>query len=329
MAHAVEAEPTATESRSARCTLRRIATSGIAFAWIAVIIYAASNSIVSLLVGIGEANPVADDRNAITYHNLLLLGSLISAVPMAVMFRRDLTRASLRTLTRRDWGMLTLSAFLSSALTPGLFFFALANTTVTNVVLISRIEPPLFLLASWIVLNERFSRRTMCAGLIALTGAVVMIAMRDSGGLDDAMTAVASYGSSIYALAAGSNGLYRVDRDRGTAELVANLDLPTITDAGLAFDAEGTLWAVIDRSTDDAGNAVYDDSIILRIDAATGAFEEVATTRTGLESLAIASPGDCSLGTPAAAIPVGTPPALLILALLLAIVGVSTLRLRT
>jgi len=50
-------------------------------------------------------------------------------------------------MTGRDWRMLTLSAFLSSALTPGLFFYALAHTSVTNVVLVSRIEPPLFLLA--------------------------------------------------------------------------------------------------------------------------------------------------------------------------------------
>jgi len=155
---------------------------GMICAWTAVIIYASSNSIVSLLVSIGEAAPVAGGRNAITYMNLLLLGSLISIIPMGILFRRDLTRRNVRQLTRRGWGLLTLSALLSSALTPGLFFYALANTSVTNIVLITRIEPPLFLLAAWLLLGENFSRRALGAGLVALSGAVVMIGLRDGGG---------------------------------------------------------------------------------------------------------------------------------------------------
>ncbi len=156
---------------------------GVLFAWVAVVIYAASNSIVTQLVDIGAMNPVGNGRNAITYSNLLLLGSLLSVVPMAILFRKDLTRANVRALNPRDWRIMTLSAFLSSALTPGLFFFALANTTVTNIVLISRIEPPLFLLATWLVLHERFSPRMMIAGLVALTGAVIMISMNEKGGM--------------------------------------------------------------------------------------------------------------------------------------------------
>ncbi|WP_254656442.1 DMT family transporter [Roseovarius sp. 217] len=161
-----------------------LARCGVTFAWIAVFIYAASNSIVTLLVDIGAANPVDEGRNTITYVNLLLLGSVLSVIPMAFIFQHDWTRANIVRLNRRDWCMMTLSAFLSSALTPGLFFYALANTSVINVVLVSRIEPPLFLLAAWVVLNERVHRRTMVAGLIAFAGAIVVIGMRDSGGFD-------------------------------------------------------------------------------------------------------------------------------------------------
>ncbi len=130
------------------------ATIGMGFAWVGVMIYAASNSIATLLVGIGSANPVAGGRNAITFTNLLFLGSLISLVPIIALFPGDWTRTNLRALSRKDWGFLTLSAFLSSALTPGLFFFALEHSSVTNVVLVSRIEPPLFLLAAAIFLRE-------------------------------------------------------------------------------------------------------------------------------------------------------------------------------
>ena len=153
---------------------------GMGFAWLGVMIYAASNSVATLLVDIGAANPVADGRNAITFTNLLFLGSLISLIPMTLLFRRDWNRANLRRLSRDDWALLTVSAFLSSALTPGLFFYALEHSSVTSVVLISRIEPPLFLLAAGIFLKERVDPRAFGAGLIALFGAMLMISLRGS-----------------------------------------------------------------------------------------------------------------------------------------------------
>ncbi|MFD1160019.1 DMT family transporter [Roseovarius aestuarii] len=160
-----------------------LVTIGAIFAWLAVIVYASSNSIVTLLVDIGKANPVASGRNAITYCNLLFLGSLISVVPMVMLFHKDWTRKKLARLSRHDWAILTVSAFLSSAVTPGLFFYALEHTTVTNVILIGRIEPPLFLLATWAFLNEDLNPWAMWAGLVALVGAVVMIGMRGNGAL--------------------------------------------------------------------------------------------------------------------------------------------------
>ncbi|WP_299850178.1 DMT family transporter [uncultured Roseovarius sp.] len=156
---------------------------GLGFAWIGVLIYASSSAIATLLVDIGAANPVAAGRNAITFTNLLFLGSLISLVPMVVLFRSDWTRTNLRRLSRQDWALLTLSAFLSSALTPGLSFFALEHSSVTNVVLVSRIEPPLFLLAAGLLLKERIDRRALAAGLVALIGALLMILLRETGNL--------------------------------------------------------------------------------------------------------------------------------------------------
>ncbi|WP_101069270.1 DMT family transporter [Roseovarius salinarum] len=153
---------------------------GAILAWVAVVIYASSNSIVTLLVEIGAKHPV-DGRNAITFCNLLFLGSLMSMVPMLVIFHRDWRLKTLRALTPRDWVLLTVSAILSSALTPGLFFYALENTTVTNVVLIGRIEPPLFLLAAAAFLGERLDRWALVGGLVALAGAVLMIALKENG----------------------------------------------------------------------------------------------------------------------------------------------------
>ncbi|MFD1160020.1 DMT family transporter [Roseovarius aestuarii] len=153
---------------------------GTLLVWLAVIVYASSNSIVSLLADIGRQNTVMG-RNAVSLCNLLFLGSLISLVPMVFMFYGDWTRENLRKLSRKDWGVLTLSAFLSSALTPALFFIALDYTSVTNVVLIGRIEPPLFLLATFFFLKEKLDPWAFAAGLIALVGAVVIIALKGDG----------------------------------------------------------------------------------------------------------------------------------------------------
>lgn len=153
---------------------------GAGLVWVAVIIYAASNSIVSLLADIGRQHPVMG-RNAVTLCNLLFLGSLISLVPMFFMFYKDLTVEKLKRLSRRDWTMLTLSGILSSAVTPALFFIALDHTTVTNVVLVGRIEPPLFLLASWLFLKEALDPWAFVAGLVALVGAVVIVLLNDEG----------------------------------------------------------------------------------------------------------------------------------------------------
>ncbi|WP_272008126.1 DMT family transporter [Roseovarius sp. ZX-A-9] len=170
---------------------------GALLAWGAVLIYAASNSIVALLVEIGAANTLPGGRNAITYANLLVLGSIISLAPIALLYRRDLTRANLRRLTRHDWRILLLSAVLSSALTPGLFFYALEHTSVTNVVLIGRIEPPLFLLATWVFLKERLNPYALLAGLVALGGAALIIGAGHQGGFTFGKGEVATVAATL------------------------------------------------------------------------------------------------------------------------------------
>ncbi|SHL20395.1 Permease of the drug/metabolite transporter (DMT) superfamily [Roseovarius marisflavi] len=186
---------------------------GASLAWVAVIIYASSNSLVSLLADIGSHNRVMG-RNVITYCNLLFVGSLMSMVPMVFMFWRDWTFENLRALTAKHWVILTLSAFLSSALTPGLFFYALEHTSVTNVVLMGRIEPPLFLLATYFLLREEFEPWSFAAGLVALCGAALMIALKSGDnsfvlgkGEIGALLATLSYIASTLVARTGLRGI--------------------------------------------------------------------------------------------------------------------------
>ncbi len=154
------------------------ANAGLYCAWFGMLIYAGSNPIASLLVDVGSAHPLPSGQSAITLTNLLVFGSIISLAPMAFLFRSDLTRNNLERLSACNWRLLALSAVVSSALTPGLFFFALETSSVTNVMLIGRIEPPLFILIVTILFKEQFNVQAFKAGIFALCGAALIIGLK-------------------------------------------------------------------------------------------------------------------------------------------------------
>ncbi len=147
--------------------------------WGAVVIFAASNAVVRLLHEIGAAHPI-EGRNAISFCNVLFVGNLCAALTIAIVYRRSWTAETLRRLSRGDWISLAIVAPLSSALAPSLIFLALETTTVTNVVLVGRIEPPLFLAFSALLLGERPDRWTLLGAAVSFTGVAVMLALQSS-----------------------------------------------------------------------------------------------------------------------------------------------------
>lgn len=117
------------------------------------------------------------------------------------------------------------------------------------------------------------------------------------------ISAIASFGNPVklYGLGNGrfedgstdSPNLYSINPETGTASLVGPLSDTgdfVYNEAGLAFDSDGTLWAITDRS-----QINNQKSQILRINIATGAATLVATTvnQVGYESLAITEPSNC------------------------------------
>lgn len=147
--------------------------------WGAVVIFAASNAVVRLLHEVGAAHPI-EGRNAISFCNVLFVGNLCAALTIAVVYRRSWTAETMGRLSRGDWISLAIVAPLSSALAPALIFLALETTTVTNVVLVGRIEPPLFLAFSALLLGERPDRWTLLGAAVSFVGVVVMLALQSS-----------------------------------------------------------------------------------------------------------------------------------------------------
>jgi len=124
------------------------------------------------------------------------------------------------------------------------------------------------------------------------------------GALGVNISAIAAIGNptKLYGIGNGlfENGatdapnLYSIDTTTGVASMIgplSNTNEFKYNEAGLAFDSEGGLWAITDRSQIDSQK-----SQILSIDVATGNATLVAETvnEIGYESLAIAPPADCS-----------------------------------
>lgn len=85
-------------------------------------------------------------------------------------------------------------------------------------------------------------------------------------------------------------GLFSIDIGSGVATLIGTLGgaADDYFEAGLSFDTEGNLWALLDRGAD--------ASQILQLDTDTGAATLISTASgTGFESLAVAPPGGCSV----------------------------------
>jgi len=186
---------------------------GAALVWAAVVIMAAANSVVGVLTEWGARHPL-DGRNPITPCNVLLVGSFCAFVVLALIHRRDWTRATLRTLGRADWLAMIVSALFSSALAPAFTLLALEHTTVTNLVLVGRLEPFVFLLVSAVVLGERLDRWTVAGATVTLLGVGLAFALENRGGagrlgmgeLYAALAAISLAGSTVVS----KSGLQRI-----------------------------------------------------------------------------------------------------------------------
>jgi drug/metabolite transporter (DMT)-like permease len=142
------------------------------YLWAAVFIFAASNAVTRKVTEIG-AQHLIDGRNPISLCNVLFVGNLCALAVMLLVFGRQWNRQMLKQLTRRDWISLGAIALLSGALAPSLIFAALENTTVTSIVLIGRIEPPLTLALGVLLLEAHVNFWSICGSTTTFLGVAV------------------------------------------------------------------------------------------------------------------------------------------------------------
>ena len=155
---------------------------GLYLVWIAVLIFASANSIVLFLFDVGAQNRISG-RNPINFCNVLFAGNACAWATMIVVYRKQWTRAALSKLNWKDWASLVVLAFITGAAVPTLMFLALINSSVTNTILVGRIEPLILIVLSLVILRERLDTWASIGAVVCFAGVAVTFLLQSDGAL--------------------------------------------------------------------------------------------------------------------------------------------------
>lgn len=154
--------------------------SGRVYLLLAILIFGAANAVTRKLSELG-AQHLIDGRNPISFCNVLFVGNLCALALLGVVYHRQWQIHLLRQLTWKQWLALIAVAILGTAIAPALIFMALSLTKINNVILIGRIEPPLILALSVLLLRERVNAWVVSGAIISFIGVTLTILLQPSG----------------------------------------------------------------------------------------------------------------------------------------------------
>ncbi|MBW4552385.1 MAG: DMT family transporter [Aphanocapsa sp. GSE-SYN-MK-11-07L] len=156
---------------------RRFGQPGQAYLWLAIFIFGASNSVTRKLTDLG-AQHLIDGRNPISLCNVLFVGNLCALLVLGSIYRQQCRPALLKQLSLSEWLYLIAVAVLAGAIAPALIFTALSLTSVNNVVLIGRLEPPLVLGLSIWWLQARVDRWQILGATVSFIGVLLTVLLQ-------------------------------------------------------------------------------------------------------------------------------------------------------
>lgn len=151
--------------------------SGRAYLGLAILLFGSAGAVTRKLTDIGALNLV-DGRNPLSFCNVLFVGNLCALLSLGIVYCRPRLFNALRQLSSRDYLVLAVVAILAGALAPALFFMALEQTNVNNVILIGRIEPPLALALAICFLRERTNFWIIGGAVLAFAGVLLTIILQ-------------------------------------------------------------------------------------------------------------------------------------------------------
>lgn len=142
--------------------------------WLAILIFGAANAITRKLTELGSQNLI-NGINPISFCNVLFVGNICALVMLILLYHRQLNISNLKQVSWQNWIGLSAAAILSGALAPSLIFSALSHTMVTNVILIGRLETPLTLALSFLLLKEVVNIWIIIGAIVSLIGVALTI----------------------------------------------------------------------------------------------------------------------------------------------------------
>lgn len=139
-----------------------------------------------------------ESTDAVSFCNLLTVGNTAAAVLAIGIYGPITTLRPLRHLTPRS-GLSLFATVLLSVAAPATFFFALASTSVANVILISRAGPVFFALIGTIALRKPVTRNQWIGYGFILT-AIALAVLGSSDAMicwGDALALMAALGAAM------------------------------------------------------------------------------------------------------------------------------------
>ncbi len=144
---------------------------------LATLIFAAANAITSKLMTVGAAL-ATHGVNPISFCNVLFVGNACALLLLVGIYRQELLPNRVNHLSRKDWLFLGLVAVLSGALAPALIFTALDLTSVNNVILLTRLEPPIALILAVYFLKDRVNVLVAAGAAVSFAGVLLTVALQ-------------------------------------------------------------------------------------------------------------------------------------------------------
>ncbi len=147
---------------------------GKIYLFFAVFILSSANPVIRKLTKIGSQHLI-DGQNPISFTNVLFVGNIFGLIVLTLIYRRQLNFNSIKQLALPDYLSIIVVALLSGVIAPGATFQALSHTTVTNVILIGRIEPPIFLGLSVWLLGEKINAWKIAGAIVSFAGVMTTV----------------------------------------------------------------------------------------------------------------------------------------------------------
>jgi drug/metabolite transporter (DMT)-like permease len=147
---------------------------GQVYLWLAILIFGASGSVTRKLTEIGSKE-FAHGHNPISFCNVLFVGNLCALAIMLLIHRNQLTAENFSKISKFEWVSLLLVALFAGAIAPAAIFQALSLSPVNNIILLGRLETPIVLILSGILLKERLHRNQKIGIAIIFIGIFIAI----------------------------------------------------------------------------------------------------------------------------------------------------------